>query len=393
MAPKGDGIKKVTSGGRVRWKATCEVPHGQGEGRRQTSRTFDTPEAAAEWRDRTRVSLRDDEFVHRDRTTVREWLDLWLEDRALHIRANTVESYRQALRPVYERLGGHPLQGLTTQHVLALQRDLYRAGGWHGDGHSPRTVNYALSRLASALEWAVRQRVVRRNVAAKDLVQPIKDERAEPVVWSAEQTRAFLDHVHGDRYLVGWVLGVFGLRRSEVLGLTWGSIDVEHRTVTITQARTPNKSGPGSVVGKPKSRRSGRTLAGLPDEFWTALADYRALRDAERRARRGNVIAIAAPADELLILDVIGYAPTPEHWSRMFQAHVAAAGLPRIPLHNLRHSLATTMHGSAVPVAFAASWLGHSPTMMLTVYTKADQKKAAQATGRTISDVIGWTAG
>lgn len=73
--------------------------------------------------------------------------------------------------------------------------------------------------------------------------------------------------------------------------------------------------------------------------------------------------------------------------------HAAAAGLPRIPLHNLRHSLATTMHGSAVPVAFAASWLGHSPTMMLTVYTKADQKKAAQATGQTISDVIGWTAG
>jgi len=50
----------------------------------------------------------------------------------------------------------------------------------------------------------------------------------------------------------------------------------------------------------------------------------------------------------------------PEYVLRRFYELTAAAGLPRVPLHNLRHLAATLMLGSGVPLAVASKVLRHS---------------------------------
>jgi integrase len=58
----------------------------------------------------------------------------------------------------------------------------------------------------------------------------------------------------------------------------------------------------------------------------------------------------------------------PETYSKAFHHHRAAAGVPRIRLHDARHTAATRMLDSGGTVSATAKWLGHDPAMTLRVY-------------------------
>lgn len=55
-----------------------------------------------------------------------------------------------------------------------------------------------------------------------------------------------------------------------------------------------------------------------------------------------------------------GSAPNPEAFSNLFHDLAAAAGLPRIRLHDLRHSYATAALANGVPVKVLSQRLGHA---------------------------------
>jgi integrase len=66
--------------------------------------------------------------------------------------------------------------------------------------------------------------------------------------------------------------------------------------------------------------------------------------------------------------------------SRYWQDAVKAAGVRPIKLHAARHTAATAMHLSGVPVAVIAAWIGHkdaSLTMRLYAHPQDDALKAA----------------
>jgi integrase len=50
----------------------------------------------------------------------------------------------------------------------------------------------------------------------------------------------------------------------------------------------------------------------------------------------------------------------PERFSSWFRQHVRAAGLPRIRLHDVRHSYATAALAAGVPAKVVSERLGHS---------------------------------
>ena len=86
--------------------------------------------------------------------------------------------------------------------------------------------------------------------------------------WTLEQMQAFLAAVHGDRYEAAWRLTFCGLRRSEVLGLTWQDVDFDAGTITVRQGRTARLlaevGDSPTIVAKPKSKRSGATIHRRP---------------------------------------------------------------------------------------------------------------------------------
>lgn len=224
---------------------------------------------------------------------------------------------------------------------------------------SPRTVVTMLVVLSSALDDAMREGLVARNVAR--LVKRPTVEHHEMQSWTPKQAGQFRHHVRDDRLNACWLLTLAGLRRSEVLGLRWSDVDLDAGTVSVAQGRVVVE-GTGTVTGDPKSKRSRRALP-MPVDVLTALRTLR-LRQAEERLAIGSQY----PDSGLVAVNADGSPIRPETYSSQFAQHAKDAGVPVIRLHDVRHTAATMLLDGGTTPSATAKWLGHDPAITLRVY-------------------------
>ncbi|OBF56714.1 integrase [Mycobacterium sp. 852002-53434_SCH5985345] len=419
--------KHIARNGAVSYRFRVDVGTRPDGSRERQWFTYSTlAEARREYR-RISTEVAAGTFVRRDKTTVGVFLAEWLDGRR-DVRPVTLAGYRFALKPVIEHLGAIPLQHLRTADLDALvtlrmagqpvaQRDkrgrrsaevlawlrarpedvsygeLYAEFGNAGDkalarlmvagevirpargryaaarsadperpkvagGVSARTIVTMLVVLSSALDDAMAQGLVARNVAR--LVKRPKITAAEMATWSPEEAVRFRVHINSDRLAACWLLTLAGLRRSEVLGLRWADVDHDAGTITVSQGRVV--VGGGTVTGAPKSTRSARTLPMPPD----VLAALRAFKT--RQAEEHLALGGGWPDTGLVAVNADGSPIRPETYSKAFAAHCAAAGVPLIRLHDVRHTAATMLLDGGTTPSATAKWLGHDPAITLRVY-------------------------
>jgi integrase len=85
-----------------------------------------------------------------------------------------------------------------------------------------------------------------------------------------------------------------------------------------------------------------------------------ALREHRRRQLEARLQAPTYGDLDLVFARPDGTPIHPERLTRSFDAFVRASGLPRIRLHDLRHTCASLMLSAGVPAKVASERLGHS---------------------------------
>jgi integrase len=207
-------------------------------------------------------------------------------------------------------------------------------------GRSAKTVANVHAVLHRALADAVRDGLVDRNVAS--LVSPPRAERPEMSTWKVGELKQFLRSVEDHRLYAAFVaLATTGMRRGEVLGLQGADVDLARcelsvrRTVGVVDGRIE--------IGPPKSASS-RRLVALDTTTTTVLAD-------QLEHRAGPVWVFPGEGNGPL---------NPASFSNTFDRLVARAGVPRIRVHDLRHTYATIALRAGVHPAIVSERLGHS---------------------------------
>jgi integrase len=357
-------IRKITlRDGTVRYRLVVDIgTDGHGK-RRQLTRTFDKlKEARAELacvRHETGLGT----YVQPSMETVNAYLDSYLKGATRGRRASTTRNYQDALRPVRERLGDRPLQSLTKADIEDLMDWILtsgrRRGGKPGTGLSGRSARLTLGRLTAALEMAVLEGKLVRNVAR--LVKPPEHTPRERDTWSKAEVRKFLAAASRDRLHAAWRLSLYGLRRGEVLGLCWPDIDLKARTLTVRQARVLVEYR--VRIEESKSRNGHRTLP-LDDALLEALTALRKRQLADSAAAAPAYQAGLTSLDwyqggEYLITDELGMPVHPEWYSDEFGRLLKRTGLRRITLHDSRHTTLTLMEHAGVPISIVSKWAGH----------------------------------
>lgn len=255
----------------------------------------------------------------------------------------------------------------------SFYRDLIRGGRADGDGGlSPRTVRHIHGIIHKALRDAGRLGYVPRNVADfADLptrpAPTTDDEDQAPMelqVWSPEQLRAFLAGVADDRMAAAWRLAATtGMRRGELVGLRWTDVDLEAGSLAVRVARV--RAGNAVVTSKPKTR-AGTRVVDLDAGTVAALRAWRKVQMEERLAVGPRYL------DTGLVFTMPDGAPiTPNRFSIWFRRHVARLGLPKIRLHDVRHSYITASLEAGVPVKVVAERVGHNAVSMTYAYSHA----------------------
>ena len=152
-----------------------------------------------------------------------------------------------------------------------------------GAGLGSNTVHKHHQLLFTALECAVRQEVLHRNPARR--VEAPAKAAPRHSFYNTEQMRALFAAVRGMPLEPAVKLaGYLRLRRSEICGLKWENVDLEHGVISICAART---TVGGVTINKgPKTTSSMRTLgiSGLTDleDMLRSIKTEQALKQGEK---------------------------------------------------------------------------------------------------------------
>lgn len=321
--------------------------------------------------------------------TVAQYLTAWLDrlSKSGTVKRTTVVARTGHLnRYVIPRIGDIHLNKLKRQHVAALYADLLNGGRINNaksSGLSAKSVRDIGSTLVKALNDAVSFDLLNRNVA-KGVELP-RYQKPDITPYDETQVRQLLEHANrtGDYFAAIWrLLIVSGMRRGELCGLKWSSVDMVGGTITICETRL-NVDG-RILVESPKTRQSRRTVsldAGTVDE----LAKFRNLQD-DAKVRLGSWHS------EYVMTDLDGQPVNPERVSRLFKRACASAGLPVPRLHDTRHTAVTLGISSGVPIHVVAGRVGHANvTTTLNTYShflpRAD-KLAADVIGSAVNEPV-----
>jgi integrase len=382
MSARGTVIKRGKS-----WSVVLDLGRDDaGRRLRRWHSGFKTKSDAEKARTRLLGDLDAGTYVEPNKVTVKSFFEVhWLPSVAATLRPTTLAMYEMnAKAHILPELGGIRLVQLTPSRLNAFYANRLSAGRRQGEGGlSSRTVRILHVILHRALSDAVRWGLLVRNVA--ELADPPKVQTREMKAWPPEDTRRFLDSVRSDRLHALWRLSATtGMRRGEILGLRWRDIDFEASSLTVCQTLVVVRYRP--TFSEPKTAAGKRTLA-LDPETLTALRSHRR-RQAEERLSWGSEWRGAEL--DLAFVRENGSPIHPERLSSWFNQRVAAAELPRINYHGLRHSYITMLLRAGQPLRVVSQRAGHSsPNVTSAVYAHVlpgDDEAAATVGAQILGD-------
>ena len=280
------------------------------------------------------------------------FLDEWLLSQQTRLRPSSHHSYVIAAKRLKQQLGRYKLQALTPLQIEKVYAEMLDHGGRNGEGLAAKTVKNTHVVLRKALADAERLGLVTRNSAAAARGPAVT--RPEMSTWSSDQLKTFSLAAQNTRMRHAFIiLATTGMRRGEALGLRWSDIDFDSSQIAIVQ--TVSTVNGKIVVGQPKTSGSRRTVY-VHDVTIKALRQQRQLQ-AEERLAAGPAWQ---PDNDLVFRNVTGGPVNPDQFSRHFDQIVARADVPRIRLHDLRHTNATLSLKAGVHPKVVSERLGHS---------------------------------
>ena len=280
-------------------------------------------------------------------TFMEQWLN---EVEGYSIRITTLEQYKAVFRNVismFPAFQSVTLRGLAPGHIQSFYNSEIKRGV------SPSTVRKYHTNIHKCLKYAMQLDIFDRNPAER-IVLPRKQHKAQETIYSAEEIKRLMELFQGDILeTVIRLTATYGLRRSEVCGLRWESVDFENGTISICHTAVSNKNGV-IYADATKTRSSCRALP-----LTGSMAEY--LRDVQKHQQEAEKFLGAAYMDSgYVCVGPDGTPLTPNSVSMHFRRMIRKSGLPYIRFHGLRHSVATLVHSVGRGIQDIQGWLGHS---------------------------------
>ncbi|MFF3879177.1 tyrosine-type recombinase/integrase [Streptomyces sp. NPDC001978] len=248
---------------------------------------------------------------------------------------------------------------------------------------SRRVVQAARDALCAALTHTVSEEEIGKNVAS--LVKVPKPRRRRIKPWSVAEAGRFLADcaARDDHLFAAWMLVLcLGLRRGEVLGLTWKSVDFD--TGEIYVDHQIQRAGRQILHRETKTEESDDFLP-VPALCLKALRMRRAQQTGDGKAA-GD---LWQGTHDLIFTTKYGTPIEPGNLTRMFALRTRRAGLRLIPLRNTRHTCSSLLVALKVHPKVAQRILRHSQiAMTMEVYAEASEEEVRAAIGK-LSDAMG----
>lgn len=304
-----------------------------------------------------------------------DYVKIWLEQVKNSVDSITFQGYEQLANshiiPYFEQKKTR-LQDVKKETLQAYIDEKSKSGRLDNKGGlSAKSLKLHRNILNQTIKEALKSGLISVNPC--QWVKLPQIQRREPTFYTAEQIEKLLSAIIGDStfYLLVKLTATYGLRRSEVLGLMWNSIDFENDTLQI--AHTVVKVNSTVCKNKTKNASSYRSFP-LIDEIKQLLLAERKKQTQNRKEFGKEYIQ----SPYVFVWDN-GKPFATEYVSQHFKRLLEWNNLPHIRFHDLRHSCASILLSRGFTLKDVQEWLGHSDiTLTANIYGHLDieRKKA-----------------
>ena len=288
-----------------------------------------------------------------------DFLNQWLVEVKPFIDEVTWDGYKiivdSHVRPYFEE---HKVK-LVDADLDCIQRYFdYKATHGRKDGKgglAPKTLRLHKNVLQLAFKEAMRHRLISTNPC--ELVRLPKLERREYEWYNSDEIITMLDALKGEPlYPLIKTTVMYGLRRSEVLGLQWQSVDFNVDSILIRHTVSVGTK----VVEKDKTKNNSsyRAFPLFPEIRELLLR----LKDEENKNREffGN----AYIENDYIFKRPNGDTYDPSYITHRFGELLKKYDLPHIRFHDLRHSCASLLLSKGCTLKDVQDWMGHADIKM-----------------------------
>lgn len=278
----------------------------------------------------------------------------WLESYKHNLEENTYDSYFTIVTKISEYFSGKniTLENLKPINIQEFYNSLYKKG------LSTNTVLHYHANIRKALSMAVKLDIILSNPA--DKIERPKKVQFIGDFYTLDELHLLFEKAKDDPLeLVILITSFYGLRRSEVLGLKWSSIDFEKNIITIKHKvvqRNAKKNRSMLLKDKTKNKSSYRSLPLLP-----IIAEV--LKKHKEKIKENKKIcgdSYITDYEDYICVDSMGKLFRPEYVTDHFRLLLKNNNLRHIRFHDLRHSCASLLLSKGVPMKAIQEWLVHS---------------------------------
>lgn len=349
---------------RGRWRAAITVgSNSKGKQKRKYCYGKTKEECLREW-NKLKRQFDDGTLITEESMTLNQWFEHWLKVKEREISARTIEEYGYTLRHILPRIGRYKLDKLKPLHIQHMQLDI-------ADEISVRQAVHSRNLVHNTLNDALQLGLVMRNVAAA--VKPLKYEKPEFEIWSAEEVIRFMEFSKASRYYALYYTALTtGLRPGELIALHWADIEDDKLFVNHNISVVKNKP----ILGPPKTKR-GKRLLHLPIDTLEVLE------------RHKHDLQISQLDSKLVFPSKTGNFLQHGNLIRTLRLFTEKAEVTQIRMHDLRHTHASMRIANGTDIVRISRDLGHSnPSFTLDVYAHLFAR-IQQHDAASLSELIG----
>ena len=313
---------------------------------------FSSQKEAAEARSEALTARNRGTYVKSQNISIESYIETyWLPTLSSRVKPTTEKQYRQKTKYVIEIMGGRKIQDLRPVDVEQMKSKLLLRDS------SPRTVAMAMQVLNMICQHARDVGQLIRTNPCEKVHKPRQIQGKEVRAMTPEQVRSILTSSKEGQW-AGFVRLAFytGARRGELLGLRWTDINFKASTVTFKSNIVDTDDG--MTEQSTKSGR-GRTLT-VDAQTLTVLRTQRT----DQLAKRLELGEYWQGTDDWVTVRPDGSRVTPNAATVAWKRICNKADVQGFRLHDARHTHATYLLASGVPLHVAAARLGHGDPMI-----------------------------
>lgn len=291
--------------------------------------------------------------------TFKELVDIYIKHKEIYNEYSTIKTAEFSIKK-FTDLNDLKLKEITSSHIQKCIDDMVK------EGLKAVTIKTYVVYVKSVFSHAISTHKIIKNNPFDDVTLPQDktDDRIKAL--NKHELETLLKRIKNKKFYITTVLASkTGLRASEILGLTWDSIDFKSREITVNKQWKRLKNGKWGL-GTVKRKNSNRVIPFSADVS-RDLIKYKknSITDYNNR--------------------VILYANTP-NFSKEAIRHFKKAQFD-ITLHDLRHTYATLLIANGIDFKTVAKLLGHDVEMTMRVYTHVNDDMMDNATN-TINNIF-----